>query len=61
MIPPPPSPHFTNIFRYPTHTKLTAARKCLVKKTIYRPDDIRIRPDDMLIHPGDILIRPGDF
>ncbi len=34
-----------------------AARKCLVKIVLYRPDDILIRPDELLYRPDNIIIR----
>ncbi len=37
---------------------ITAARKCPVKKFLYRPDDIIIRLDNILIRPDELLYRP---
>ncbi len=36
----------------------TAARKCLVKIFIFRPDEILISPDDILILPDDFMCSP---
>ncbi len=44
--------------RQRTMMSITAARKCLVKISLYRPDDILIRSDDILIRSDDILICP---
>ncbi len=40
---------------------LVKVPKCLVKKFLYRPDDILIRQDDILLRPDELLYRSDEL